>query len=229
MTTTTVLLDAGGVILDESDDEKARVETAVEVLRTVITGYSTEILYSDLHEAIEVFCPRILAYAFWKRLKPDRSLFEEIYKEFITEWRGRRPALKLMAGIKSEVEAIARHFEVGIAGQYGRDLLDLLEREALLDSFTHQFTQDDFEITKPDPRYLEQITHACGVKPKDCIMVGDRVDNDIIPAKHLGMKTILVRVGLHRNQQPRIPWEMPDAEMESIAGLAKAVKGVSTR
>jgi FMN phosphatase YigB (HAD superfamily) len=134
-----------------------------------------------------------------------------------------------MPGFREEAEAIARDFRLGIAGQYGVDLLDLLRRESLLELFSYRFTQDDFDITKPDPRYLERITRACGVEPGECLMVGDRIDNDIIPARQLGMKAILVRVGLHRKQQPRIPFEIPDAEIEGIRGLADAVRQVSGR
>jgi FMN phosphatase YigB (HAD superfamily) len=49
------------------------------------------------------------------------------------------------------------------------------------------------------------------------------VDNDIIPAKQVGMKTVLVRGGLHRNQIPRIPGEVPDEVLTGIAGLADAI------
>jgi FMN phosphatase YigB (HAD superfamily) len=132
-----------------------------------------------------------------------------------------------MPGFREEARAIAREFDLGIAGQYGVDLLELLKRESLIDLFEHRFTQDDFDITKPDPRYLERIARACGVAPGECVMVGDRVDNDIIPARQLGMKAVLVRVGLHRKQQPRIPAEIPDAEIEGIQGLADAVREVS--
>ncbi len=220
---TTVLLDAGGVILDESDDEKSRVRVAVDVLSRAVPGYSAERLYEDLNEAIDMFCPRILAYAFWKHVKPDRAVFDKLYKEFRAAWRPRRPALRIMPGFPEEAEVIARTFRIGIAGQYGKDLLELLEKESLADLFTYRFTQDDFDITKPDPRYLERIARACGVAPRECVMVGDRIDNDVIPARHLGMKTVLVRVGLHRNQQPRIPFEIPDVEIEGIGGLANAV------
>jgi len=42
MDITTVFLDAGGVILDEEDQEMSLAETAVEVLKTVIEDYSIE-------------------------------------------------------------------------------------------------------------------------------------------------------------------------------------------
>lgn len=46
-------------------------------------------------------------------------------------------------------------------------------------------------------------------------------DKNAIPAKLLGMKSILVRAGLHRKKQLRIPFELPDAELGSIAGMAQ--------
>jgi putative hydrolase of the HAD superfamily len=220
---TTALLDAGGVILDESEHERVRIKIAVRLLGGVVPHYTEAMLRDDIDRAIEVFCPRILAYAFWKRVRPDLALFERLYGAFLAEWSERRPGLVLMPGFKKEVGEISRRLRVGIAGQYGRDLLDLLAREDILDHFTYRFTQDDFGITKPDPRYLEQIARACGVKPEECIMVGDRIDNDIIPAKQVGMKTVLVRWGLHRKQAPRIPGEVPDEVLTGITGLADAV------
>jgi len=40
MKITTVLLDAGGIILDESDHERVRADIIVETLRETIPGYS---------------------------------------------------------------------------------------------------------------------------------------------------------------------------------------------
>jgi FMN phosphatase YigB (HAD superfamily) len=224
---TTVLLDAGGVILDESEHEKVRVRIAVEVLSSVLPGYSLARFYSDVEEAIRVFCPRVLAYVFWKHLRPNRALFDNLYNSFLDKWERRKPPLRLTRGFDTEVTTIAMNLKVGIAGQYGKDLLRLLMERGILECFTYRFTQDEFDITKPDPRYLERIAEACGVDPRECIMVGDRIDNDIIPARQLGMKTVLVRVGLHRKQRPRTPFEMPDVELDSLAGLAVAVLGLA--
>ncbi len=83
------------------------------------------------------------------------------------------------------------------------------------------------DVTKPDPRYFERIAPACGVDPRQCIMVGDRIDNDVVPAKQVGIRTILIRVGLHKDQRPRLPSEVPDAELGGIRGLAAAVARVA--
>jgi len=224
MSISTILLDAGGVILDESEHEAVRAEMIVEVLAGVVPGYSVDMYHSDVEEAVRSFCPNTYQYVFWKHLREDRDVFDRLYARHLDKWRQRRPSLKLSFGLEREVRAISRHFKIGIAGQYGGEILRLLEERSILDCFTVRLTQDDFSITKPDPRYYEQIVQACGVEPQQCIMVGDRIDKDVIPAKQLGMKTVLIRVGLHRNQQARIPFEIPDAELDGVWGLAATVR-----
>ena len=39
-----------------------------------------------------------------------------------------------------------------------------------------------------------------GCRAEDAVMVGDRLDNDILPAKAVGMKTIWIRKGLSVHQ-----------------------------
>ena len=51
-------------------------------------------------------------------------------------------------------------------------------------------------------------------------MVGDRIDNDIAPARVLGIHAVLFRTGRHRAQEPRTWEEIPDAEVHDVAGGA---------
>jgi len=229
MKITTVFLDAGGVILDEAEHEDARAELAVEILSPAVPGYSVSQYWSDIEQPVTVLCPSAYQYVFWKYLKNDRSQFEKLFGSFKEKWKQIRPPLKLNAGLDKEVRAICKNFKIGIAGQYGKDVLELLEKHSILDCFSYRFTQDDFSITKPDPRYFEQILKKCGVKPEECIMVGDRIDKDVIPARQVGMKTILVRTGLYKNQQPRIPFEIPDLELDSVRGLSEAILKVAEK
>jgi putative hydrolase of the HAD superfamily len=65
-----------------------------------------------------------------------------------------------------------------------------------------------------------------GVPAADCIMVGDRLDIDIAPARALGMATIRFRTGRYRKQKPRSPAETPDAEVTDVRELAAAILGL---
>jgi len=220
-------LDAGGVILDESEQEQVRAEVTVEVLNTVLPDYSVRHYYSDVQEAVDCYCPSVYQYVFWKALNHDMTLFDQLYVAYLGEFKQRRPPLRLTLELQTEIRAISEDFKLGIAGQYGRELLGLLEENTILECFTYRLTQDDFATTKPDLRFFESIVKRCGVDPRECIMVGDRIDKDVIPAKLIGMKTVLIRSGLHRNQQPRIPFELPDAELGSLTGLADTVSRVA--
>jgi putative hydrolase of the HAD superfamily len=227
MKLTTVFLDAGGVILDESEHENALAEVAVGALSGIVDGYSLDAYWRDVEEASRVYAPRIYQYVFFKYLSQDPRSFGAVYESFLSAWHGRRPPLKLMKCLPDEVESLSRDFDLGILGQYGREVLDLLGDHSLLGCFKYTFTQDDFALTKPDPRYYEQVTQACGVDPRECIMVGDRLDKDVVPARQVGMKTIRIRVGILKGQDPRVPFEVPDIELPSVVGLADAARGLA--
>ncbi|UCC79889.1 MAG: HAD family hydrolase [Candidatus Zixiibacteriota bacterium] len=222
----TVLLDAGGVILDEGEIERFCAEIITGLIAEHLPDYNFEQYWIDVDEAVEIYTPTVYKYVLWKNLQFDRQIHDRALLEFKSRFKSSRPPLRLMPGFGNEIKAIHENFATAIAGQFGREILALLENEKLLGYFTHHITQDDFELTKPDPRYYEAIVRKIGVDPKVCVMVGDRIDKDVIPAHQLGMKAVLVRTGIHRNQIPRTPFEIPDAELESIDGLAKAIKAL---
>jgi putative hydrolase of the HAD superfamily len=67
------------------------------------------------------------------------------------------------------------------------------------------------------------VAQALGFAATACIMVGDRIDSDIAPAKALGMATIQLRSGRHRRQRPRSPAEEPDAVVTDVRELEAAI------
>jgi len=79
-------------------------------------------------------------------------------------------------------------------------------------------------IAKPDARFFERVLDLAGHPPEDVVYVGDRVDNDVLPAAAAGMRTILVRRG---------PWgviqsDWPEAERADalVDGLDEAVDAI---
>jgi len=75
----------------------------------------------------------------------------------------------------------------------------------------------------PDVRLFLRACEDLGVEPGECIMVGDRVDNDIAPARLLGMRTVLLRAGRHIAQQPRSLDEVPDFEVRTVEEMRTAI------
>ena len=48
---------------------------------------------------------------------------------------------------------------------------------------------------KPSRGFFEKVAEAAGARPDDVLYVGDRLDNDVLPAKSVGMQAALIRRG----------------------------------
>lgn len=114
-------------------------------------------------------------------------------------------------------------FRLGLVANQPERMRGQLERAGIADLFDHHGLGGVTGVRKPDPRAFTGAAEALGVAPAECIMVGDRIDNDIAPAKALGMATIRFRTGRHRRQKPRSPAETPDAEVTDVAELEAAI------
>jgi HAD superfamily hydrolase (TIGR01662 family) len=54
---------------------------------------------------------------------------------------------------------------------------------------------DDWGVQKPDPRFFEAVMDAAPCPAGRIIYVGDRLDNDLRPARAAGMRTAFIRRG----------------------------------
>ena len=222
---TTILLDVGGVILDETEHEKLREEIITGLISKHKKSYSRTMYTYDINKAVSGYAPNVYGYVIWKNTgKPD--LYHKLKEEYKKTFHMINPPLKLMHGFAEMVRKLASSYRINIAGQYGKKILELLETEGLLKYFETEFTQDDFDITKPDPRYYERILKKLDRIPEECIMIGDRIDKDVIPAKQVGMKTIRMRTGLHLKQEPRLLEEYPDEEVYSLVEIPEKIEKI---
>jgi arabinose operon protein AraL len=74
-------------------------------------------------------------------------------------------------------------------------------------------------VGKPSPVILEVALEALGVAARDCVIVGDRLETDIVMGRSLGLATVLVLTGVTRADDPRIAEIGPDLVLPSIAAL----------
>ena len=213
-----LFLDAGGIILDETEHEKLHCEIITGIIKKYKPDYSPENYWLDAKIAVEIYVPSVYTYILWKNIN-EIGEYTKSLAELKDKVSKNKPELRLSHGIKEILKKLFDKYKIGILGQYGTDLKNLLKIESLDRYFTFLNTQEEFGITKPDPRYFLLVLEKANVNPEDSIMVGDRIDKDIIPAKMIGMKTVLVRTGLHKGQIPRTFEEYPDLEINNLHDL----------
>ncbi|MCC9310463.1 HAD family hydrolase [Kitasatospora sp. RB6PN24] len=56
-------------------------------------------------------------------------------------------------------------------------------------------TSDDWGASKPDLLFFDRVAALTPAEPGEILYVGDRIENDILPAAEAGMRTALIRRG----------------------------------
>src|SRR5512145_1831412 len=69
----------------------------------------------------------------------------------------------------------------------------------------------DIVVGKPSPIILEVALRALAVPAAECVIVGDRIETDMVMGKRGGLGTVLVLSGVTRADDPRIAEVRPDA------------------
>lgn len=79
--------------------------------------------------------------------------------------------------------------------------------------------QAPFFVGKPNPLMMRSALNYLGVHSEDTVMVGDRMDTDIIAGVESGLETILVLTGVTRQEDvERFPYR-PTWIVESVADI----------
>lgn len=99
----------------------------------------------------------------------------------------------------------ARGYYVGIVGNQPATAEAMLRASGLAADFIA--TSEGWGVAKPDPGFFTKVVEAAGMDPGRIAYVGDRVDNDVVPARAAGLLPILVR----RGPWGRAQWNWPEA------------------
>ena len=78
---------------------------------------------------------------------------------------------------------------------------------------------------KPDPAIFDLALRHAGCAASEPVMIGDRLDNDIRPARLLGWRTMRVLQGPGRFQSPRDSWDEPDPTVANVTLIPPALIG----
>jgi HAD superfamily hydrolase (TIGR01662 family) len=82
---------------------------------------------------------------------------------------------------------------VGIAGNQTTRAGDIFRRMGLPADLI--VTSADWGVAKPDPGFFRHVIDTAPGQPDEIVYVGDHRDNDILPAKAVGLRTAHIRRG----------------------------------
>ncbi|TWT08827.1 HAD family hydrolase [Reyranella sp. CPCC 100927] len=223
MPITTLLFDVGGPL----DTEEAFERAVDRLLPQAVRRQGIDVTSADYDEAcaraVESFAPNLYQAVIWRLCNGDVFAAHRAWTLFSAEMarndlaEARPGMIELLAALR------ASGFSLGIVANQPLTLAAKLERLGMAGLFDSADGSAQLGFHKPDPRLFLTVCARLGAVPADCLMVGDRIDNDIVPARLLGMRTVRFRAGRHAAQAPRSWTELPDADVATVDELAAAI------
>ena len=112
-------------------------------------------------------------------------------------------------------------YKIGIIANQSAGTAERLEKWGLLKYIDVVAASAEEGVAKPDKEIFLRALKRAACSAENAVMIGDRLDNDIVPAKKLGMKTIWVKQGMAAYGSPQNEEEIPDNTVESISELTE--------
>jgi putative hydrolase of the HAD superfamily len=173
---------------------------------------------------VDVYAPSVYRAILWRLTNGNAEASRRIY-DWMEDRAHYRDLFELRPGIAEVLDALKqRGLILGLCANQPAAVLERLAHAGIGHYFQNDGISGIHGYRKPDIRLFLRVCADLNVDPTECIMVGDRIDNDIVPAKLLGMRTILIRTGRHQHQQPRSWDEAPDREATDALGILSAIE-----
>ena len=102
-----------------------------------------------------------------------------------------------------------------------------MRRDGLERFFEVWGVSDELGVGKPDPRLFELAARTAGVPPASAVMVGDRLDYDVRPAKLVGMRAIWMLRGEAPDRPTLEQLEEADGSVRTLAELPAELERLS--
>ena len=191
-----LFFDVGSTLVNENKAYEARIKTAIA---------GKDISYQEFYD-------KMLSY-FRKNKKGDL--------EALSFYGLERPAWRtdletLYPQTKEILEQLGPEYKLGIIANQLPGLEERLKDFGILDYFSAIFSSAELGLAKPDPAIFKLALQKTNCLPHQAIMIGDRLDNDIVPAKRIGMKTIWIKQGFSRLAQVKNLEERADWTVEKL-------------
>ena len=111
-------------------------------------------------------------------------------------------------------------YGIGVIANQRLGTAERLRKMGILEHIDLVAAAAEESVAKPDRRIFLLALERAGCRPEEAAMVGDRLDNDIRPAKALGMYTVWMRRGYGALWTVKSPLDEPDLTVPTMSALA---------
>lgn len=170
-----VFFDIGSTLVDESIAYRNRIE------RTIA---NTDISYDEFYQ-------RMVEIS-----KHNQNAYNKAVKFYgLTKAHWNSDDEFVYPKAKDCLSELSKRYQIGIIANQELGSEQRLENLGLFKYIDLVIASAEEGVAKPDLRIFQIALDHANCKPEEAVMVGDRIDNDIIPANRIGMKTVWIKQG----------------------------------
>ncbi|MGF1572986.1 MAG: HAD family hydrolase [Sumerlaeia bacterium] len=221
-----IFFDVGGTLFDDEPVYQFQEDLIFDLLADHGIDVSPEEFAKTVKTARALYLPKYPNHLIWS-FTEDMERYGQVWAayeermEAIENEPDFRELITPLPGIKDLLLDLRQHYNLAIVGNQPQVVRQCLQEHHMLPLFDVHAISAEMGLRKPDFRFYLAVLAMAHCQPSETVMVGDRVDNDIFPARALGMTTVLLKVGPHRKQPVLSPEYLPHYTCESVHQLCK--------
>jgi HAD superfamily hydrolase (TIGR01549 family) len=215
-----LFFDVGNTLVNEEAATEHRIRQLVATLERCGRRLFDSDIRTSYREAAEELAPRLMTRII-EKLTDDleyRRLLEadaRYPKELETPYEDAEPTLR----------ALSCRYKIGVIANQSPGTAEPLTRWGLMPYVSVCASSAEVGLEKPDPPIFQLALRLAQCTPAEAVMIGDRLDKDIRPARMLGWNAIRVLQGFARFQTPRDSWDEPNLSVTNLRMLVPNLMG----
>jgi FMN phosphatase YigB (HAD superfamily) len=197
-----IFLDMGSTLTNEEPLEDYRIHETLSFLPGVT--------YEEFRQKMVYFAQR------------NQSSYQEACRFFqVTPlpWRAELLLETLQPGAVETLKALARRYRLGLIANQPAGTEARLAHYGIRSYFSVIISSTEEGVRKPDPAIYELGLQRAQVRANRAVMVGDRLDNDIIPSIEVGLHAVWIRKGFGGMGDLDLLAKKPDQVIDDIRQL----------
>lgn len=196
-----IFFDIGSTLVDESNAYKHRIEETVQ---------NTDISFRQFYD--KMIC-------FYKQNKNGYKEAAGFFGLGFSQWHTEDEILYPQA--RDCLEFLSQKYKIGIIANQLPGAEERLKNFGISDYISLVIASAEEKYAKPDLRIFRLALLRASCTPQNAAMVGDRLDNDIAPAKYIGMKTIRVKQGFAGYTEPQNYMQTADFTVDTLHDVCR--------
>ncbi|HFI0404235.1 TPA: HAD family hydrolase [Streptococcus suis] len=189
-----IFFDLGSTLLDEEAAYGFYIDKCVKKLQSL-----------DMEVSADSYKKKMVEYAH-KTLDPVRATWQ-----YFTQTAPRplwtNEGVSLYPETIDILEKLSQNYRLGIIANQSGSVKELLKEWGISSYFQLIILSEEVGVCKPDLRIFKLALEESGIPADKAVYVGDRYDNDILPAKSLGMYTVRMLTGFGKYTRENGKWK----------------------